>query len=280
VDLAYQTYRACWVAAVLGVVGTVIGMLAFSHVHAAGLREVQVLDLAVCFGLMLGMAIHRRPPRVAVGNLLFLLCLVPTVAMVWLIDEGRASEGLRWVPYEPTKLSAVSLALMAPPTLWVGAAAILMFIGSGLLHHLVLSETIRSRMASVEPWGLVAYGAFSLVLLFFQHRRHLLALELERERAERLALEKVADVALALRDLANTPTQTIELIRHELTHHDARTAVLAGHMRRALDQLMRLSDLLSRYAQAVTWNKRPPSFDAGTEAASLLNRRPEHRAPH
>lgn len=275
-DLAYQTYRACWVAAVLGVVGTVIGMLSFPHIHAPGLREVQLLDLTACFGLMLGMAIHRRPPRVAVGNLLFLLCLVPTGAMVWLIDEGRAMEGLRWVPYEPTKLSAVSLALMAPPTWWVGVVAILMFIGSGLVHQIVLSEVIRSRMASAEPWGLIAYGVFALVLLFFQHRRHVLQRELEHERTERLALEKVADVALALRDLANTPTQTIELIRHELARHDERTAVLAGHMRRALDQLVRLSDLLARYAQAVTWTKRPTSFDAGTEAAALL-RQPDHR---
>jgi hypothetical protein len=266
-------------AAVVGVVGTVIGLLAFSHTRAPGLHGTQLFNLAFQSALVLAMIVHRRPPRVAAGNAIFLLSLVPTAVMVWLIDTGRAAEGLRWVPYEPTKLSAVYLALIAPPTLWVGATAILMFIGSGFAHHVVLGDAIRGRMASVEPWGLIAYGAFALVLLLFQHRRHVLQLELEHERSERLALEKIADVALALRDLANTPTQTIELIRHELSRHDERTAVLAQHMRRSLDQLVRLSELLSRYAHAVTWTRRPTSFDAATEAASLLDRRRSRDAP-
>jgi hypothetical protein len=260
-------------SAVLGVVGTVLLMLAFPNLNAPHLRLSESLVLAVSASILLLAVLRRRPPRLAAGNALFLASLVPTVALVWLIDDGRAAEGLRWVPYEPTKLSALTLALLAPPSLWVGAIAILMFVGSGLAHHLVLSDAIRARMASAEPWALISYGVFALVLLGFRYRRRELQAELEHERADRLALERVADVALALRDLANTPVQTIELIRHELSAHDERTAVLAGHMHNALDQLSRLSSLLSRYAQAVSWNTRSASFDGATEAASLLDRR-------
>jgi hypothetical protein len=156
----------------------------------------------------------------------------------------------------------------------------MLFIGSGLAHHVILSDAIRSRMASIEPWGLIAYGVFALVVVGVRNRGHSLERELERERTDRLALEKVADVALALRDLANTPAQTMELIRHELAAHDARTAILAEHMHHALDQLVRLGELLSRYAQAVTWSQRVTSFDGTTEAASLLDRRAPHDGHH
>jgi hypothetical protein len=276
VDLAYQTYRACRIAAVLGLVGSVLIMLAFTRYATPALRASEYAGLAVNGGLLLWTAIHRRPPRVRAGNAIFLLSLLPAVAICWFVDEARAAEGLRWVPYEPTKLSALAMGLVAPPAWWVGGAAVLLFIGSGLVHHVVLSSAIRSLMASVEPWGLIAYGAFALVMVVFRYRRNALQVQLERERADRLAVEKVADVALALRDLANTPTQTIELIRHQLANHDARTAELAQHMHRALEQLLRLSDLLSRYAEAVSWNKRPASFDGATEASSLLNRQPRH----
>jgi hypothetical protein len=272
VDLAHQTYRACRMAAVLGLLGTAIIMLAFAHYPSTGLRYAEYAGLLVNTGLLLGTALHPRPPRHGVGNVIFLLSLLPALVIVWLVDEGRAAEGLRWVPYEPTKLSALAMGLVAPPAWWVGASAVLLFIGSGLLHHVVLSQQIRSRMVSVEPWGLIAYGVFALVMLAFRYHRNSLQAELERERAERLAVEKVADVALALRDLANTPTQTIELIRHQLATQDERTAALAEHLRRALDQLLRLSALLSRYAQAVSWKKRLTSFDSATEASSLLNR--------
>jgi len=276
VDLAYQTYRACRVAAVLGLVGTVLIMLAFWHYSTPALRIAEYAALVVNGGLLLATAVHRRPPRVRFGNAIFLLSLLPALAVVWFVDDARAAEGLRWVPYEPTKLSALAMGLVAPPTLWVGTGAVMLFIGSGLVHHVMLSSAIRALMVSVEPWGLIAYGAFALVMVAFRYRRNALQAELERERADRLAVEKVADVALALRDLANTPTQTIELIRHQLATHDARTAELAQHMHRALDQLLRLSDLLSRYAQAVSWNKRFTSFDGATEASSLLNRQLKH----
>jgi hypothetical protein len=268
-------------SAVLGVVGTALLMLAFPHLNQPALRLMQVLVLTVSVSILLLAVLRRRPLRLAAGNALFLASLVPTVALVWLVDDGRAAEGLRWVPFEPTKLSALTLALLAPPSLWVGAVAILMFVGSGLAHNVVLSGAIRARMASAEPWALISYGVFALVLLGFRSRGRTLQAALEREHADRLALERVADVALALRDLANTPAQTMELIRHELSTHDARTAVLARHMRNALGQLARLSDLLSRYAQAVSWNKRGLSFDGATQAASLLDHRqarPHERA--
>ena len=94
--------------------------------------------------------------------------------------------------------------------------AILLFVGSALLHHVMLADALRARMSAGEPFGIIAYGVFALVVLGFKQRAYALRGELEHERSEKLALERVARVSLALRDLANTPVQTLELVRQRL----------------------------------------------------------------
>ena len=98
--------------------------------------------------------------------------------------------------------------------------AILMFVGSALLHHVMLADAVRARMSAGEPFGIIAYGVFALVVLGFKQRGYALRGELEHARSEKVALERVARVSMALRDLANTPVQTLELVRQRLLTDD------------------------------------------------------------
>ena len=104
------------------------------------------------------------------SNALFLVVLVPTVVMTWLIDEARAGHHQTWVPYEPNKLSALTLAIIAPPGWSTGVAGILMFIGSALVRHLTWPDAVRPRVSAGEPFGIIAYGVFALVVLGFKQR--------------------------------------------------------------------------------------------------------------
>jgi hypothetical protein len=112
-------------------------------------------------------------------------------------------------------------------------------------------------MAAGEPFGVIAYGAFALALLGFRHRGHAVSKELEHARREKLVLERVARVAMALRDLANTPVQTLELVRQALLVPDPRLPVQVERMARALERLRRLNDLLLPYEAAVHWDASP-----------------------
>jgi hypothetical protein len=253
-DDAAETHRAAVVAAVLGVVGTGISVFGFWSISGPHLRAVQAVGILTSSGALWalrGRWVRRSQAR---SNVLFLLVLLPTVVMAWMVDEARAAHSAYWVPYEPNKLSVLTLAIIAPPGWPIGMLAILLFVGSALLHHMMLAETLRARMSAGEPFGIIAYGVFALVVLGFKQRGYALRGELEHERAEKVALERVARVSMALRDLANTPVQTLELVRQRLLTDDPQLGVQTERMGRALERLRRLNDILAPYQSAVVWD--------------------------
>jgi hypothetical protein len=259
-DDAAEAHRAAVICALLGVVGTSLAVVGFWRISAGALRLVQAVGIllsgTVFFWLRAqDVAFSRRQSEAA-----FLLVLVPTVIMTWLVDDARAAHGTAWVPYEPNKLSALTLAIIAPPGWATGAVGILMFVGSALVHHLTWPDAVRPRISAGEPLGIIAYGAFALVVLGFKQRGNSLRSELEHARAEKLALERVARVSMALRDLANTPVQTLELVRQKLLTHDPQIAVQAERMGRALERLERLNDILGPYQSSVVWDEEGPTL--------------------
>jgi hypothetical protein len=271
-DDAAEAHRAAVVAALLGVVGTALGAVGFWSLSGPALRAVQAAGLLVSGTVFF--SLRGRPPPYSKlqSNALFLLVLVPTVVMAWMIDDARAAHGVHWVPYEPAKLSVLTLAVIAPPGWPCGAVALLMFVGSSLLHHAILPEAARARMSAGEPFGILAYGAFAVVLLGFKQRGYTLRAELQRARAEKVALERVARVAMALRDLANTPVQTLELVRQRLLVDDG-LRPQTDRMRRALDRLRRLNDILAPYQSAVVWDDAGRALEREIRSVSRAPRR-------
>ena len=252
-DDAAEAQRAAVVAAALGVIGTGISVFGFWSISGPHLRAVQAVGLVTSGGALWVLRNRRRPTSRTTSNLLFLLVLLPTVVMTWLVDDARAAQSAFWVPYEPNKLSVLTLAIIAPPSWPIGMVAILLFAGSALVHHLTLAEAIRARMSAGEPFGIIAYSVFALVLLGFKQRAYALRGELEHERSDKLALERVARVSLALRDLANTPVQTLELVRQRLLTDNPELRVQTERMGRALERLRRLNDILAPYQSSVIW---------------------------
>jgi len=252
-DDAAEAHRAAVVSALLGVVGTTIVVVGFWPISGLWLRSVQFLTFLINGGALWWLYARLPPFRRSRSHAIFLLVLLPTVVMTWMIDDTRAAHSAYWVPYEPNKLSALTLAIIAPPGWRIGMVAILLFIGSALLHHVMLSEALRARMAAGEPMAVIAYGAFALVVLGFKQRGYALRGELEHERSDKLALERVARVSLALRDLANTPVQTLELVRQRLLTDDPQLRVQTERMGRALERLRRLNDILEPYQSSVIW---------------------------
>jgi len=253
-DDAAEAHRAAVVSALLGVLGSAIGMVGFWRISGLWLRSVQSLAFLINGGALWWLYARLPPFSRSRSNAIFLLVLVPTAVMTWMIDDARAAHSAYWVPYEPNKLSALTLAIIAPPGWRIGMVAILLFIGSALLHHLMLAEALRARMSAGEPFGVIAYGVFALVILGFKQRGYTLRDELEQARAEKVALERVARLSMALRDLANTPVQTLELVRQRLLSVDPQLRIQTERMGRALERLRRLNDILAPYQSAVVWD--------------------------
>jgi hypothetical protein len=260
-DRATEAHRSAIVCALIGVVGTALGIVGYWSLSGPSLRLVQAVGILVS-GTALGILLPRRPPYSRVlSNAIFLLVLLPTLVMVWMIDDALAAHGTRWVPYEPSKLSVLTLALIAPPGWLTGIVGIVAFAGSAVVHQHAFADSFRAREAVSEPFGVIAYAAFALVVLGFRQRSHAMREELARARSEKLALERVARVAITLRDLANSPVQTLELIRQELIIHAPQLRVHEGRMGRALAQLRKLNEVLMRYQDAVPWDAQGHAFE-------------------
>jgi hypothetical protein len=277
-DDAAEAHRAAVISAWLGVLGTLLGVVGFWRISGPALRAVQGAGI-VTSGAVLLVLRARRPPYSRRGsNAMFLLVLVPTVVMTWLVDDARAAGSASWVPYEPNKLSALTLAIIAPPGWSTGIAGILMFVGSALAHHFIWADAIRPRISTGEPMGIIAYGVFALLVLGFKQRGNSLRGELENARAEKVAIERLARVSMALRDLANTPVQTLELVRQRLLTRDPQITVQTERMARALERLERLNDILSPYQAAVVWDDDGPTLEREMVRARARISAPSMRA--
>jgi hypothetical protein len=258
-DDAAEAHRAAVISALLGVVGTAMSVVGFWRVSGPALRAVQAIGILLSGSVYLwlrsrDLAFSRRQ-----SEFLFLVVLVPTVVMTWMVDSARAAHHQSWVPYEPNKLSALTLAIIAPPGWWSGIVGILMFVGSALVHHFTWSDAVRPRISAGEPFGIIAYGAFALFVLGFKQRGNTLRAELEHARSEKVALQRLARVSMTLRDLANTPVQTLELVRQRLLTDDPQLGRQTERMGRALERLQRLNDVLAPYQSAVAWEEDGPT---------------------
>jgi len=248
-------------------VGTSILVLGFWSISGPTLRAVQAAAILTSSVALWALRSRLFPKSRGLSTLLFVLVLLPTVVMVWMVNEARAAHSAAWVPYEPNKLSALTLAIIAPPGWPIGVVAILLYVGSAIVHHLMLADAIRARMSAGEPFGIIAYGLFALVVLGFKQRGYALRGDLEQARAEKVAIERVARVSMALRDLANTPVQTLELVRQRLLTNDPQIPLQTERMGRALERLKRLNDILGPYQSAVVWEGEGTGIEREIQSA-------------
>jgi hypothetical protein len=260
-NAASEAHRAAVAAAVLGVLGALNSILGYWRISGTVMHVVTVAELVGSCVALAVLRLRRALPSTALSNIIFLLLLVPAAMMMWLIDEVRIGQGVSWVPYEPNKLGALTIAIIAPPRWWTGVAGILLFIGSAAVHHVLLPPAVRVHMVVGEPTGIIAYGTFSLVLLWFRRRSYTLGVQLEQTRSEKLALSQLARVAMSLRDLANTPLQTLELVRRALLTRAPDLPKQAQRMEHALSRLRGLNDVLVPYQAQVPPEDlpRPPA---------------------
>lgn len=207
------------------------------HVAAAVLGSVCLVLLVVT----------RDRPRRWVGSTVFLVDMAAILAALSWTDGVLAHADPRWYPFDAHKLGALTVALLAPPTVWVGLAAIAGFTVVPLLELHAWEPDVRARF-SAAPWATVAYGAFACGVYAVQIRRYALLRRAARAEAEAAALERFARMMLAVRDLANTPLQTVELTAALLRRRGEADPRLLDRVLRACDRLVAVSRLLDRYA--------------------------------
>jgi hypothetical protein len=130
------------------------------------------------------------------------------------------------------------------------------------VQWLLFAPSVRAALPPTEPLATWIFAGFGVALLIGSTRRFALERRLVEQQHAAAANEKMARAFLAVRDLANTPLQTIESATAvaRILHPEA--DVPLGQIERALDKMRKLSRLLSRHEPSIRWREGDESFDA------------------
>jgi hypothetical protein len=156
-------------------------------------------------------------------------------------------------------MAVIGVALLAP-SLQLGAVLIVLFaVETGalaLLSHLAG----RHEVVAGEPWVTLAYALIAFGLLVDRVRRQRAEERAVCAQARSDEMARLARMALALRDLANTPLQTLR-VNAALLRERPVDGVVMARIERALDRMCELNRILARWESAARWAPGDESFD-------------------
>ncbi len=257
-----EAERSCRIARITGGLGT-FGLLADTIIdtRVGPPQTARLVAIAVCAVLWLW-ALARKPrPSLAFGAAMF-LALNVTITFALTISAHRlASTGLDWVPFRARQLGAMTIALLAPSPTWVGVVAIVGVIGSAVVQYELFSPEVQATLPYGDPWSSIFFGTFALVLLVYRRRADAKERELVRAQTEAESYQRYARAMLALRDLANTPLQTltniVELLRSRTSERDETVERLA----RTVGRLTELERATRPFEDELEWQPGDEAWD-------------------
>jgi hypothetical protein len=256
-DDATHDWHGTAVAAALGACGLLADLVIVRAQHAPWWPNVAAA--AVCLtSLTLLLAGWRNPRAVAAA---FVANNAAIVAALWIGDSALARTVPGWTPFRGHELGILAVALLAPRALWAGIASMALLVGSALGEWALLGADVRSRLPPGQLPIVAIYTLFGVTLLVFRLR--MLAAERARVRAETEAagLERLARTLLAVRDLANTPLQTLEISVALLRERKTEIPVIVDRIERAVAALEETQQALAAYDAHLRWEHVDESFD-------------------
>lgn len=151
------------------------------------------------------------------------------------------------------KVTAVIIALLAPFPYYVGYVVLSFCLLIPPVQTLLISPEIIPASGGYEPWVTMCYALAAFLVL--HHRLDTLKLHanLIESQTKEKNLQDFADVAMALRDLTNTPLQSldllIELLREEKISQKQASELLSRTTYRLRELMQVLSEQQKKIAR-------------------------------
>jgi hypothetical protein len=211
------------------------------------------LVAALLFALVL---VRRR----SVGSAAFVVAAGLSLMQEWSTNDVMAHSGVRFEPFIGFKLFALTMALLGPPSLVLGMGGIVVCAVLPVLEYALWLPDVRLNIPTPEPGTTLLYSALAAVLLLHRQAQMRTHREAVRAQAKTAALERMARKFLAVRDLTNSPLQSVEATVGLLMARHPESRVPLERIARQLERLQGLSVVLSRY-EPREWTPGDGSFD-------------------
>jgi hypothetical protein len=202
---------------------------------------------------LVALVLWRLRPSLRRSIIGFLVVAVPLFAVFWLDEAERSAAGALWVPFVGPKMAVLGAALLAPTTTLGLVLIAALTVETGVLaatFHLKGLDGLEGVHG--EPWITFVYAGISVGLLVHRHKRLLAERLASRATATAEAMRKQARVFMALRDLSNTPLQTLDVNITLLRDQAPQAALLTERMARAIARLNEMSRLLASQQEQIT----------------------------
>ena len=193
----------------------------------------------------------RTSPNPRVIATLFLCNTLFVVLALYLRDPYFAKSGV-WIPFQENKLGGLIVALLAP-SFWVGLAGIGAHVACSLLQYQNFPPEIKSGVAIDEPLATFGFGLAALFIFVSRWRRIQCEADVIRSNSEASASRNIARMVLHLRDLMNTPLQTISLSTYMLREKSGSDEIAIKSIENALERLTELNDEMQKYEDNPPW---------------------------
>jgi hypothetical protein len=207
---------------------------------------------AVGLSLVIVLIARRRQPNIRLATTVFLVNVAVILAALWITSGAYAAAPGKWIPFQANKVGALAAAVLAPG-LVSGLIAIAGFVGMVVLRYLTLPIDQQRHLPIAEPWAILIYAVFAVAILGYRVHSVSLSRRMFRMRTESIATQRLARTFLALRDLTNTPLQTIELAALIVRRRCPDLGPVLDRVDRSIDRLSRLNHALSVYESQLEW---------------------------
>jgi hypothetical protein len=192
-----------------------------------------------------------------------------------------SKQGLYWTPFEPHGLTCLTIAILAPPVRWIGIPAILVPPALATLQYLSFQPEQLIWLPLRPLFAVFAFAAFGVVLYLFRlHDLWVVDLAANTD-AEAKMMRKMTNTVLAIKDLANSPIQSLALDAETLSRKSPENAVIAERIKAASLQLRDLNQILDEYLRRERTDPVKASFDSYNELGAERSRMktPKERQP-
>lgn len=246
--------RSAWVETVIAAAINSTGMILELSIgrEVAGMPSWPAWVSAAAGGVILLILFTiRANPKPRMVSTLFLINTLFVVMALYMRDPYFARTGV-WIPFQENKLGGLIVALLAP-SFWVGLAGIAAHVGCSLLQYQFFSPEIKLGVAVDEPLATVGFGLAAVFIFVSRWRRIQCEADAQRSSAEAAAAKNIARMVLHLRDLMNTPLQTIGISTYMLREKSGSDEVALKGIEKALDRLTELNDEMQRYEDNPPW---------------------------
>ena len=269
---ALSAQRATVVAAAV----VCVGQLAFVLIDLTVLDDAALASARAAHALLaLATAValaRRRAPPVALSVAAFVALALPLIPIFWWAESAVAEAGLLWEPLIGFKLLLVGVALLTPHSIALAAGLIVIFaVEAFLVYRFVDMGAHPLALTAGEPWVTLVYCLIAAALLVYRRQTRVMGERLIEARAEAEVLHRLAETSLAVRDLVNTPLQSLELAVGALEARHPEERPTLARMRRAIARLSELGHVLSVWESA---SRAAQARDLDETGAALAGRAP------